>query len=209
MQICSKEQFLEIMNERHACKLFNSQKKISEDNINYILEIGRLSASSFGMEHWQFITISDNEIKKEIQKASWNQPQITSSTLLIVILARKNLRSNSNYVIERFKSKGLKDNLLEAYLNKYSTFIDSRTDFEILEWSKRQTYIAMANMTNGASAIGIDSCPIEGFESEKVESILNIDKDNFAVSIILPFGYRLNSPKIKNRRSFDEVVTKL
>ena len=67
----------------------------------------------------------------------------------------------------------------------------------------------MANMTNGASAIGIDSCPIEGFESEKVESILNIDKDNFAVSIILPFGYRLNSPKIKNRRSFDEVVTKL
>ncbi len=209
MKTCSKEQFIAIMKDRHACKLFDSSRKISEEDLNYILEVGRLSASSFGMEHWKFVVVHDENLKQAIREVSWNQPQITSSSVLIVILARKNLRSTDKYIQERFEAKGLSGDMLNGYLKKYSDFIDSRTDCEIVEWSKRQTYIAMANMINGASAIGIDSCPIEGFEIDKVENILNIDKDLFTVSIILPFGYRVNPPKNKLRQTIDEVVYKI
>jgi nitroreductase len=201
-----KDEFLSIMRERHACKIFDTTRRVSDEDRGYILEIGRLSASSFGMEHWKFLVVDNREVKERVQTACWNQPQITTSSFLVVILARKDMRSSNQYVLSRFKARGLEGEALQNYIERYSNFIDVRSDSEILFWSKQQTYIAMANMMNGAMAIGIDSCPIEGFETQKVEDILDFDKDEFQVSVILPFGYRLNPKKEKMRQSIDEIT---
>lgn len=201
-----REDFLELMSERHACKIFDETKDISQEDRDYILEIGRLSASSFGMEHWKFLIVDNREMKERLREACWNQAQITSSPFVVVILARKNMRSSDSYVLDRFKARGLKGEGLATYIEKYGGFIDVRSDSEILFWSKQQTYIAMSNMMNGAMAIGVDSCPIEGFQLNKVEDILNIDREEFEVSVILPFGYRVNDKKEKMRQSLKEIV---
>jgi len=80
------------------------------------------------------------------------------------------------------------------------------TDAHIYNWTSKQSYIALANMMTAAAYIGIDSCPIEGFEKEKVEEILELDTSKWQVSVVVPFGYRLNEQSEQMRLPFDDVV---
>jgi Nitroreductase len=71
----SKEDILEAFHERHACKLFDDKKKIPKEDFDFLLEIGRLSPSSFGMEHWKFLVITSQDLKEKLRPVCWNQPQ--------------------------------------------------------------------------------------------------------------------------------------
>lgn len=204
-----KEIFLEAMEFRHACKIFDETKKIVPEDLEYILEAGRLSPSSFGMEHWKFIVIRDKVLKEKLRPFCWNQPQITTCSDLIVILAKiEVLKPNSEYVKTMFMRRNLPQDAFENYLNLYANHLKEtmQNDENILAWSGKQCYIAMGNMMTAAGFIGIDSCPIEGFEKEKVEEILEIDTSKYRLSVIVPFGYRLNLKPQKIRLSFNEVV---
>ncbi len=79
--------FSEAMDFRHACKIFDETKKINEQDLNFILEAGRKSPSSFGMEPWKFLVITNEELKAKIRPFCWDQIQITSCSHLIIILA--------------------------------------------------------------------------------------------------------------------------
>ena len=80
------------------------------------------------------------------------------------------------------------------------------TDKNIYAWTSKQSYIAAGNMMTAAAFIGIDSCPIEGFEKEKVEAILELDVSKYQVAMVLPFGYRINPQSSQLRVPFNEVV---
>lgn len=80
------------------------------------------------------------------------------------------------------------------------------SDENILAWTAKQCYIALGNMMTAASTKGIDSCPIEGFEKEKVEEVLGLDTSKYQLSVIVPFGYRVNEQSTQLRLDFDEVV---
>jgi nitroreductase len=80
------------------------------------------------------------------------------------------------------------------------------SDANIYAWSARQTYIAAANMMTCAATLGIDSCPIEGFEKEKAEAILELDTSKYQIAMFLPLGYRINPQSTQLRLPFDEVV---
>ena len=74
----NKKDVLKAFEFRHACKEFNENKKISDEDIRFILETGRLSPSSFGLEQWKFIVVQKPEIKTRLQAASYDQLQLTS-----------------------------------------------------------------------------------------------------------------------------------
>ena len=84
--------YLEILKFRHACKVFDESKKISAGEFDFILEAGRLSPSSTGLEQWDFLVVQNEELRQKIREASWNQVQITSCSHLVVILAIKSPR---------------------------------------------------------------------------------------------------------------------
>ncbi len=203
-----KEIFLKALKFRHACKLFDENKKIKEEDIKFILEAGRLSPSSFGMEGWKFLVTTNQKLKEKLRPYCWNQPQITTCSHLLVILASINsLKPHSNIPRKRFQRRGLSKDMIEQYVSVYDNYMKQfSSDKEIFAWSSKQTYIAAADMMMAAAMIGIDSCPIEGFEREKVEKILNLDIKEFRLSLILPFGYRINPQPKKKRLSFNEVV---
>ncbi|RUM46282.1 MAG: NAD(P)H-dependent oxidoreductase [Hydrogenimonas sp.] len=202
----NKELFLKAMNDRYACKAFDPDRKIPKEDLEYILECGRLSPSSFGVEQWKFLVVQNQEMKDEIQKVSWNQKQVGTCSDLVIILARKDVRSTDPYVQKQLKRYGLPEDKYQKFLKLYADWVDGRDD-EILElWSEKQAYIAAANMMTGAAFIGIDSCPIEGFDCEAVDKILGIDTTTFQTALILPFGYRADTPKEKKRLPLDEVV---
>ena len=93
---------------------------------------------------------------------------------------------------------------MELYANHLKDTLSS--DKNIYSWTSKQSYIAAANMMTAAASIGIDSCPIEGFDKETVENILNLDTTKYQLSMILPFGYRLNEQSSQLRLDFDDVV---
>ncbi|MDD2382625.1 MAG: NAD(P)H-dependent oxidoreductase [Sulfurospirillaceae bacterium] len=200
-----KEAFLNAMNERHACKLFND-KKITPEDLEFILEAGRLSPSSFGLEQWKFVVIQNQAMKEAIEAVAWNQQQISTCSDLVIILARKNVRSSDAYTIKQLQRFGLPAEAFNSFVDMYKGWVDGRDDHTIEMWSEKQCYIAAGNMMTAAAFIGIDSCPIEGFISEKVDAILGIDTRIFQTALVLPFGYRANDSRSKHRLSFDEVV---
>ncbi len=194
--------FEKVVDFRHACKIFDENKKISKSDLNYILKTTIKSPSSFGIEGWKFLVIQNQDLKEKLKPYCWNQPQITTCSDLIVLLYRKNMTSKDEYVIKSLKRR----KYFEKSLQKYAEFIDSRSLSEIKCWSKAQTYIASAYLMLSSASLGIDSCPIEGFEHENIKNLLDFDKQNYDISYMVALGYRLNHPKTLERRDFDELV---
>ena len=194
---------------RHACKIFDETQKISDEEMHYILEAGHKSPSSFGMEGWKFLVISNDELKKELRPACWDQVQVTSCSHLVIILtAIDAVKVESGEPEKRFKRREMPQETLDFYIDLYAKHLAHilSTDENIYAWTARQTYIALGNMMTAAAYIDIDSCPIEGFEKEKVEEILELDTRKWQVSVVVPFGYRLNEQSTQLRLPFEEVV---
>jgi len=201
--------FSKAMAYRHACKIFDNSKKISDEDMNFILEMGRKSPSSFGVEPWKFLVITNQELKKRLKPICWNQAQIDSCSHLVVVLSNIDCaKIQSGEPRKRLQRRGLSDEDIDFYINLYSTHLSSTlsSDENIYHWTSKQTYLASANMMSGASYIGIDSCPIEGFEKEKVEELLELEPSKFQVSMLIAFGYRLNEQSKQFRKDKDEVI---
>lgn len=201
--------FMEAMDFRHACKIFDETKKVSTEDMNYILEAGRKSPSSFGMEPWKFLVITNEELKAKIRPACWDQVQITSCSHLVIILAAIDaVKPEFDEVARKFKRREMPQEKLDFYLGLYAGHLKDTlsSDENIYSWTARQTYIALGNMMTAAAVKGIDSCPIEGFEKEKVEEILKLDLSKYQLSCIVPFGYRINEQSTQLREPLENVV---
>lgn len=200
-----KQLFLDAMNFRHACKLFDG-KKIPEKDLEFILEAGRLSPSSFGLEQWKFVVVQNQALKEAIEKVSWNQKQISTCSDLLIILARKDVRSSDAFTVQQLRRWGLPESDFTGLMAMYKGWVDGRDDHTIEMWSEKQCYIAAGNMMTAAAVLGIDSCPIEGFEYQKVDALLGIDTAVYQSAIVIPFGYRAKEQRGKIRLALNEVV---
>ncbi len=201
--------FEESLGFRHACKVFDDTKKISDEDIKYIMEAGRRSPSSFGMEAWKFLVITNEELKAKLRPACWDQVQITSCSHLIIILAGiESVKPESGIPEKRFARREMPQEKLDFYLKLYADHLADTlsSDKNIYAWTAKQTAFAGANMMSAAAIKGIDSCPIEGFDRNQVEDILNIDKSKYGLSMVLPVGYRINEQSTQLRLSYEEVV---
>lgn len=201
--------FSKAMNFRHACKVFDDTKKISDEDMRFILEAGHKSPSSFGMEAWKFLVITNEELKAKLKPACWDQIQMTScSHLVIVLTGIDSVKVESGIPKQRFARREMPQDKLDFYLGLYAGHLDNvlNSDENIYSWTVRQTYIAAGNMMTGAAYLGIDSCPIEGFDKNQVEEILNLDTTKYQLSMVLPFGYRLNEQSSQQREPFEDIV---
>jgi len=204
-----QNKFTEAMNFRHACKIFDENKTITDEEMHYILEAGRTSPSSFGMEGWKFLVISNEDLKAKLRPFCWDQVQVTSCSHLVIILAAiDSLKVENGEVEKRFRRREMPKETLDFYMDIYAKHLEETlsTDENIYHWTSKQSYIALANMMTAAAYIGVDSCPIEGFDKEKLELVLGIDTNKYQVSVVLPFGYRVNEQSSQLRLPFDSVV---
>jgi len=201
--------FEEAMDFRHACKAFDDTQKISDEDIKYILEAGRKSPSSFGMEAWKFLVITNQELKEKLKPACWDQPQIdTCSHLVIVLAGIDSVKVASGEVEKRFARREMPQEKLDFYIDLYSNHLKDvlNTDENIYNWTSRQAYIAAGNMMTAGAVLGIDSCPIEGFDKNQVEEILGLDTTKHQLAMVLPFGYRIDPQSTQQRLPLEEVV---
>jgi nitroreductase len=214
-----ENRFLDAMMFRHACKEFDRSKKISDKEFNLILDMGRLSPSSFGFEPWKFVIVQNSKLREKLKEFTWGgQGQLPTASHFVIILARKkkSMIYSSSYISSMLEYKQLPEDVQALYKEFYEKF--QKDDFNLLQndralfdWTCKQTYIALANMMTGASAMGIDSCPIEGFDSKKAQEFLKdelkIDSEEFGVSVMVAFGYRKDEPRDKSRLAIEDITT--
>lgn len=203
--------FMEAMDFRHACKIFDETKKISDEDMRFILEAGRKSPSSFGQEGWKFLVITNEELRAKLKPFCWDQPQITTCSHLVIILAAiEAVKPESGIPALRFARREMPQEKKDFYNKLYKDHLTVTkvlgSDENVYSWTARQTYIAAGNMMTAAAIKGIDSCPIEGFNKAKVEEVLGLDTKKFQLSMVLPFGYRINPQSTQMRLPFEEVI---
>lgn len=204
---------------RHACKAFDPARRVSDEDFAVILEAGRLSPSSFGLEPWKFVVLQNRELREKLRSAAWGaRNSFDGASHFVVLLARRRIDSiySSDYV-DRIISEVQKTPADAAAQRKARIESFQKSDFRLTEsdraffdWACKQTYIALANMLTAAAFLRVDSCPIEGFDREEVERILAaegiLDPEHFGVSVMAGFGYRAKEPRPKTRRPAEDVV---
>ncbi len=213
------DRIIETFHFRHACKVFDAQKKISDDDFMTILETGRLSPSSFGFEPWKFLVVQNTKLREKLKTVTWGaQGTLPTASHFVVILARRqrSMRYDSDYISRMmYDVHHLPEEQAEQRREKYRIF--QQDDFRLFEseramfdWAGKQTYIALANMMTSAAMLGIDSCAIEGFKAEAVEELMaeafGIDTETFGVAVMVAFGYRVHASKEKTRQRMEDIT---
>ncbi|MCO7175804.1 NAD(P)H-dependent oxidoreductase [Sporolactobacillus kofuensis] len=214
-----KEHILSAFQFRHACKQFDPAKKISDEDFQFILETGHLSPSSFGLEPWKFVVVQNKDLRAKLAPASWGATdKLKTASHFVLILSRLQfgLSAHSNHVQHMLNDI---QKLPEDVEHMMTSAIDNfeKVDFDLtsservfFEWGCRQSYIALGNMMTAAAEIGIDSCPMEGFNKEQVEKVLQeegiIKGNDFGIACMVAFGYRVKDPRPKTRQPLDDVV---
>lgn len=212
-----KQQVLDAFAFRSACRYYDGERKISAEDFNYILELARLSPSSMGTEPWKFLVVQNKELRNKLKPVAWGMAnQLDNASHVVILLAKKNANYNSAFVREGLDKRGLSAEEMVGTLQMYEKF--HKQDIAIygneralLDWTRKQCYIALANMMTGAAMIGIDSCPIEGMEFDGVEQVLAtagvLDAEEWGVAVVCTFGYRSQEISQKSRKSAEEVIT--
>jgi nitroreductase len=198
--------FLEAMRRRYACKLFDERKSLSRKEFDFILECGRLSPSSFGLEHWEFVIVDDAKVRGRLYEACFRQDCVRTAALSLVALVRRSpaYDPGSDFVAER---AGRFPGGLPVFLTDYQPYYDFLSREGRLEhWARAQAYIALANMMTGAAAIGIDSCPIEGYDEGSVLELLGRGRDIWCVGFIAVFGFRAEVIRPKIREPIESIL---
>lgn len=197
--------FLEAMRFAHACKVFDETKKIPNDQLQDILEAGRLTPSSFGLEHTRLLVIQSQELKNALQPFCWNQKQIPTCSELVVFKSKvEDIIAPSAYIAQNMQERGLDD----CYIQRLKSFQEEnfKSSQQIEDWSMKQAYLAASSMVNCAAYLGIDSCYIEGFERNNIEKALGINPNKERVALLVCFGYRIKDPKPKHRISKEQFM---
>jgi len=215
----NSKNIIKAFNFRHACKIFDANKKINKEDFETILEVARLSPSSFGFEPWRFLIVQNEALREKLLPITWGaQNTLPTASHYVIILARKkpSLLYSSDYINHMlYDIHKIPKEKAEARRQKYKKFQEEdfkllQSDRAIFDWACKQTYIALGNMMSVAAMLGIDSCAIEGFEMDKIEQIMakdfGINTDIWGVSVMVAFGYRKNEQPVKTRQALDDIV---
>src|SRR3989338_8612178 len=200
-------EFEQVVKQRYAVKSFDG-KKIPEDKVKRLFEIIRFACSSFNIQPWKIIVVEDKELKEKLAPASYNQPQITSCSHLLVFCADKDVKGSIRRLEKNMLKAGAKPDEIKGYVDMMLGFEAGMSDEQRISWAQRQVYLALGNAVNGAKYLGFDSCPMEGFNPSEYSKILNLPS-NIVPTALCTTGFANDSLKPKVRNSFDEVFVNM
>ncbi len=191
--------FKDIVTQRHSVKNFDGVK-ILDAKIDELLEMIRLAPTSFNIQPWKVKIIVDQDTKESLKKHSWNQPQVTTCSHLLVFCANTDLMTLVGRLEKSMLGEGADPERLKKFMAVLRDFVSGMNESETLSWCHRQVYLALANGMNGAKALGFDSSALEGFIPEEYAKILNLPK-HLVPSVLLAVGYTGEKPRPKTRFS--------
>jgi nitroreductase/dihydropteridine reductase len=206
-------ELLDKLNWRYAVKAMNGEK-VPQEKIDNIIEAISLSPTSSGLQPFEIIVITNQELKEKIRPISWNQSVITDCSHLIVFAAwdtytaeRINKMFDLTNTVRGFKNEGW-ENYRQMLLGSYPQK-DAEVNFN---HAAKQAYIAFSQAIAAAAFEGVDSTPLEGFDPDALDKILGLREKGLRSCVMLPLGYRddkndwlVNLTKVRKKK--EDLVT--
>ena len=188
------------LNTRYATKVFDASKKVSEADMEKLLEAIRLSASSYGLQPYKVLVVKDAAIRTELRKAAWGQPQITDASALLVFAVKSDFNATNVDEFIDLVSEGRKipKEGLAEYSNMMKGSLANMTPEQIEIWNSKQAYIALGFGLVSAAVLDLDACPMEGFSADDFDKILNLNKLGLKSKVIMAVGYRSEEDKYQH-----------
>ena len=200
---------------RYATKKFDPTKKIAPELWAKLEQAVILSPSSYGLQPWKFIVVTDPEVRKRLHVVSWNQAQILDASHLVVFAAKNppTPADVERHVARTAQVRGLAPESLEGLRKAMLGSLSRMTEAEAHAWAARQAYIALGVFLSAAAMMGVDACPMEGFQPDQYDEILGLNAKGLGAVVIATAGYR--SPDdpygklAKSRFDVDEVIDRV
>ena len=200
---------------RYATKKFDPARKIAPDLWAGLEQAAALSPSSYGLQPWKFVVVTDPEVRKKLHPASWNQPQILDASHLVVFAAKNppTPADVERHVARTEQVRGLTPGVLDDLKKRILGSLSRMTEKDAHAWAARQCYIALGVFLSACALAGVDVCPMEGFQPEKYDEILGLAAKGLSAVVIATAGYRhADDPAAKFAKSrfpVDEVIERV
>jgi nitroreductase len=199
MKNITHEQLKGALEWRYATKVFDATRKLSADTWAALERALVLSPSSFGLQPYKFLVVTDAATRARLLPATWGQKQVVDCSHYVVFTARTALGEEhiDSFINRVAEVRGIPAESLKGYRDMmHGSLIAGGTLSKMIpEWAARQTYIAIGNLMTSAAVLGVDACPIEGFEPDKYDNILGLAGSGFTSSVCCALGYRAASDK--------------
>jgi len=185
---------------RYAVKKFDTNKNLSEIQIETLKEAFNLTATSYGLQPLKLVIIKNKKIQEKLVPFSWNQQQILQASHLLVICVKDNYTTKEveNYFNLVQKIRKTPDEVINPFKKFLTAEIAKKTQEELYVSNKNQAYIALGNLLTVCALQEIDSCPMEGFTPDKYDEILDLTKNNLKSVLVLPVGFRASDDYMKD-----------
>jgi len=185
---------------RYAVKKFDTNKDLSEIQIETLKEAFNLTATSYGLQPLKLVIIKNKKIQEKLVPFSWNQQQILQASHLLVICVKDNYTTKEveNYFNLVQKIRNTPDEVINPFKKFLTAEIAKKTQEELYVSNKNQAYIALGNLLTVCALQEIDSCPMEGFTPDKYDEILDLTKNNLKSVLVLPVGFRASDDYMKD-----------
>ena len=212
----SNDTLLNQLRWRYATKQFDSNRRIPPSDWQTLEESLVLTPSSFGLQPWRFIVVTEPATREKLVSVSWNQRQVADASHLVVFAIKRDLgpMEVDRYLGRIAAVRGITSESLNGFRDVLIEFLGQPAErFDARQWSARQAYIALGNFLTSAALLGIDTCPLEGIEPARYDEILGLDGQGYQTVVAAVAGYRAASDKYatlpKVRFATEEVITRV
>ena len=212
-----------IATTRHSCKAFDPNRKIAPADLAALRTVLRYAPSSINSQPWHFLIAASDAAKARLTVSTeggfaYNAAKLRNCSHAVVLCAKRELDDAHLAAIldqesrdGRFPTPEAKENQKKSRSYYINLHRDELHDSDA--WMQRQIYIALGMLLQGAAALGIDACPIEGFDKHRLDAELNLAEMNLTSVVLVALGYRsaddFNAKMPKSRLTEDRVLTEL
>lgn len=186
------DELLQSLSWRYATKEFDNQKKIPAKTWNTIEQSMVLTPSSFGLQPWKFITVTNPEVKEAMLAHSWNQRQVVDCSHMVVLCAKSPVGDTDiqTWLDRLAEVRNVEKESLEGYAGMMRGFMSHMDEAATLSWAKHQVYIALGQLMATAAVLGIDACPMEGIIPAEYDKLIGTEGSGYVTTVGCAMGYR-------------------
>jgi nitroreductase len=183
---------IEALNWRYATKQYDQSKKLTETQLNMLMEAVRLAPSSFGLQPWKAFVVHSADVRTKLRAAAWNQSPITEASHFVVFAVPTNLGDDdvSHFIETVAAVRGVPVESLKEYADMIRGAITRLTPEARVQWAARQAYLALGVLLSTAAVEKIDATPMEGFDPKQFDEILGLTDKNYTSVVVATLGFR-------------------
>jgi nitroreductase len=200
---------LEQLHWRYAVKQFDPTRTIPADTWRVLEDSMVLSPSSYGLQPWKFFVVADPATRQKLLPVSWNQRQVVDASHLVVFAVKATVGPpDAERLIQRSSAvRGIPVEKLDGYKKMMVGSLTRATPEHVREWMTRQVFIALGVFLTAAAMVGVDACPMEGFQHEQYDEILGLPAKGYHSVVVATAGYRAEAdvtgklPKVRYEKA--------